>query len=147
LKENDPEHTSGLFDLTSHGDAKFRGCRDDCHVPKNDLHQPGNRGIALIGTSPPRTQTVSKTNPVLSHAQPTESGAIGILASLSCQYIKNYLFQKNKIKFSGKIDQYHLPGDARPSRNFLCVAAISSEFAKFLADFRDLSFCFGGFLP
>jgi hypothetical protein len=65
LKENDPEHTSGAFDLTSHGDAKFRGCRDDCHVPKNDLHQPGNRGIALIGTSPHLTETVSKANPPL----------------------------------------------------------------------------------
>jgi hypothetical protein len=36
---------------------------------------------------------------------------------------------------------------ARPSSEFLCGAAISSEFAKFLADFRDFSCRFGEFLP
>ena len=60
LAGNDPDNASGTRLATS-GDF---GCDAVVgQVWKTDLHQTGNRGIALIGMSPHLTETVNKTNP------------------------------------------------------------------------------------
>ena len=95
LNGNDPERMAGDIDLSSHGDAKFHGCRGGCHFPKNNLHQPGNRGIALIGTSAKLTKTVSKTNPP-HHTHNRHEMFIRIQTSFVLPVTQNLFFKTKK---------------------------------------------------